>query len=180
MWLSPITQCSLRARVPRSLRARCVCRVTAACTNMRVRGGAWGSLGSIIAACSFKSDFICLVYNLQFNFIYFKFILVMALYVLILTLFFSAFVYFSSKCFRLFLFFLYPPQLSQEPGAHHVEILKQSSVKETPTYSDLASPFLTLLLAKLASTCLVQGPIMALGSICKSCFSFGPLCRHLQ
>ncbi|XP_053197814.1 collagen alpha-1(XII) chain-like [Scomber japonicus] len=73
-----------------------------------------------------------------------------------------------------------PPQLSQEPGAHHVEILKQSSVKETPTYSDLASPLLTLLLAKLASTGLVQGPIMSLGSICKSCFSFGPLCRHLQ
>ena len=39
---------------------------------------------------------------------------------------------------------------------------------------------LTLLLAKLASTIpastfLVQGPIMALGSICNSCLSFSPL-----
>ncbi|XP_062298281.1 uncharacterized protein LOC134003171 [Scomber scombrus] len=58
-----------------------------------------------------------------------------------------------------------PPQLSQDPGAHHVEFLKQPSVKETPTYTDLASPLLTPLLAKLASTFLVQGPVMALGSI---------------
>ena len=60
--------------------------------------------------------------------------------------------------------------------SHHMAV----HLNMTPTYTDLASPLLTLLLVKLASTTqastfLVQGPIMALGSICNSCIAFGPL-----